>query len=706
MSVKNFLTGNQRSKAQTMVEFALVMPLLLLIVYGLLEVGRLIFVNTTVVSAAREGARYGSASGIVTGTTMFRFRDCDGIKNAVKKVDILNSISVDDISISYYHVNDTSPFATSCSAAVNIVTGDRIRVQVSSVFTPLSGLVPLSPRTLVSWSERTMLGKVKVYGSVASMPPLLTVVVVGSGRVSSTDGNIHNCNSTCFFNYIAGTPVELIPTAIGSATFTGWSANCSVSGTHCNVNMTGDITVTATFSIDTKRLDVTKNGTGFGTVTSSPAGIDCGSTCSANFMTETTVILTATPPDASSVFVGWSDLACPGTGPCTQFMDTDKAVTATFEDTGLRAVDLLFTGLGTGTISNNYDLQTCSSSCTLVFPLNQPVELSGVPDGGSIFIGFGGTSCSGATCPLTMDINHSASVLFDPLVSALSVNKAGDGTGTVASNPPGIDCGSICVNTFDIGSSVTLTATPAAGSSFSVWGGNCSGTDPICTVTMDSMKTATAYFDVTGKKTLWVTKTGTGSGLVTSVPSGISCGATCSFAYTTGTTVALTAQASAGDEFTGWSGACGGASGQCIVTLDNAKAVVANFDHTVLPPCTFTSGTPFWTNSSKTITWVINNTSPAPPLDVPVLRVLIFFGGDNLQGVSFDDVPIYSGNVSPVMLSLPESGELGISLDPGPHTIVFSYRNPGSIVGKNFNASIYMIPGNCNIPTTGSWPVH
>src|SRR6266516_563785 len=75
-------------------------------------------------------------------------------------------------------------------------------------------------------------------------------------------------------------------------------------------------------------LTVTKLGSGSGTVTSSPSGIDCGATCTAAFSKGTMVTLTATPA-ADSAFTGWSD--CSGTGTCTVTMDQDRAVTATFD---------------------------------------------------------------------------------------------------------------------------------------------------------------------------------------------------------------------------------------------------------------------------------------------------------------------------------------------------------------------------------------
>jgi hypothetical protein len=78
-------------------------------------------------------------------------------------------------------------------------------------------------------------------------------------------------------------------------------------------------------------LTVNKTGSGQGTVTSSPSGINCGPTCSADFTSGAVVTLTATPATGST-FAGWSG-ACSGTGTCTVTMDTDKTVTATFTST-------------------------------------------------------------------------------------------------------------------------------------------------------------------------------------------------------------------------------------------------------------------------------------------------------------------------------------------------------------------------------------
>jgi hypothetical protein len=86
--------------------------------------------------------------------------------------------------------------------------------------------------------------------------------------------------------------------------------------------------VTATFNVPNQTLTVGKAGTGSGTVTSSPAGINCGTACSYAYTYNTVVTLTPAPKPMS-IFSGWSG-ACSGTGTCTVTMSTAKSVTATF----------------------------------------------------------------------------------------------------------------------------------------------------------------------------------------------------------------------------------------------------------------------------------------------------------------------------------------------------------------------------------------
>ena len=99
------------------------------------------------------------------------------------------------------------------------------------------------------------------------------------------------------------------------------------------VSMTQARSVTATFNGTGtgQTLTVTKAGTGSGTVTSSPAGINCGAACSASFMNGASVTLSAAAASGST-FGGWSG-ACTGTGACTVSMTQARSVTATFNGT-------------------------------------------------------------------------------------------------------------------------------------------------------------------------------------------------------------------------------------------------------------------------------------------------------------------------------------------------------------------------------------
>jgi len=84
-----------------------------------------------------------------------------------------------------------------------------------------------------------------------------------------------------------------------------------------------------------------------------------------------------------------------------------------------------------------------------------------------------------------------------PSTHDLTVAKAGTGAGTVASTPAGIDCGATCKGSFASGTSVTLTATAAAGSTFAGWSGACTGSSATCAVIVSEAATATATFTAT-----------------------------------------------------------------------------------------------------------------------------------------------------------------------------------------------------------------
>ena len=261
---------------------------------------------------------------------------------------------------------------------------------------------------------------------------------------------------------------------------------------------------------------------GDGTVTSSPAGINCGGSCSATYASGTTVVLTATPATGSR-FTGWGG-ACGGTGVCTLFVNSTfidpsiltpmPNVTAGFERTIEVVLSVTTAGTGGGTVTSSPTASycvsipgqsqicsigiICGSSCRASYPVGTVVTLSAIPNNNSIFVGWVG-ACSGTvSCVLTMNTDQTVGATFDlpPQLTnyTLTVNRIGLGSGTVVSTPAGIACGATCTATFSSGTLVTLAATPASGSQFNGWGGACIGTGS-CVVSMTQMHSVTARFD-------------------------------------------------------------------------------------------------------------------------------------------------------------------------------------------------------------------
>jgi uncharacterized repeat protein (TIGR02543 family) len=167
-------------------------------------------------------------------------------------------------------------------------------------------------------------------GSAAGGAFTLTVEKTGGGRgrVTSTPAGL-DCGTTCSSSYAAGTLVTLTATPGINSTFTGWSGACTGTAATCTVLMTEARSVTATFTARMYTLTVTKTGSGRGRVSSIPAGINCGTTCSSSYEAGTLVTLVATPA-INSIFTGWSG-ACTGTGTtCRVLMTASKSVNARF----------------------------------------------------------------------------------------------------------------------------------------------------------------------------------------------------------------------------------------------------------------------------------------------------------------------------------------------------------------------------------------
>jgi hypothetical protein len=136
-------------------------------------------------------------------------------------------------------------------------------------------------------------------------------------------------------------------------------------------------------------------------------------------------------------------------------------------------------------------------------------------------------------------------------------------------------------------------------------------TDPegVFTVTPTAENGTTASVKVTfasgTRYPLSVSKTGSGSGTVTSSPAGISCGTTCSGSFRSGASVSLTAAPAAGSTFRGWAGSCSGNSG-CRIAMTSAKSVTATFGPASVPtvtaksPASHATGVAIGTTTTRT----------------------------------------------------------------------------------------------------------
>jgi hypothetical protein len=145
---------NGKSSAQAMVEFAIALPILLMLLYGILEAGRLLFIYSTVVTASRQAVRYGSTTGIGAGGAL-RYQDCEGIRLAANRVDFLNAFdhTGSDIVIQYDSGPGTAVFDT-CDGLVdpNVTPSSdnttRIIVDIQGDFFPIiPRLVPFIERS-------------------------------------------------------------------------------------------------------------------------------------------------------------------------------------------------------------------------------------------------------------------------------------------------------------------------------------------------------------------------------------------------------------------------------------------------------------------------------------------------------------------------------------------------------------------------------
>ena len=353
-----------------------------------------------------------------------------------------------------------------------------------------------------------------------------------------------------------------------------WGVDC-LGKNSCAFTMIKDRTVTAEFEEDIVSVQITKTGTGAGSIISMPAAIDCGSICTTQLLRDQTLLLTATPAP-NSRFAGWNGL-CFGRDICALTARDDlNEVSAKFV---LEEYTLDVSNGGQGLVVSTPPGINCGNgnmACSARFVSGTEVVLDATPPEGYELDTWTGDCAGNASCLLSMTSNKTANVSFVPALYDLTVSVLGVGQGSVTSTPAGILCPSNCQATFAHGTAVRLTPEPAPGSQFTRWSGSCSGTD-VCELVITDFDIVTAEFDIQ-RHDIVVSLVGLGSGSITSDPIAIDCPANdCSTTFDHTVAVSLEATPETGSVFVGWEGACEG-TGICQFESNASKSVAARFE--------------------------------------------------------------------------------------------------------------------------------
>ena len=531
MILKNL--NPKKSKAQAMVEFAIALPLLLMLIYGILEAGRLLFMYSTVVTASRQAVRYGSATGIGNGTgspTERRYEDCDGIRDAAQKagyIGIFDSITIEyddgpaDLTPTTYCSIGTQTDNSSYPNFPKADNSSRILVTVAKQFTPLvPQIVPFLQRTISATSARTVIVGVTI--AVTAVPPpgfdATTTTITADTPDPSNEGQAVNVTVT----------VSGGATPTGTVTITGADSNCTITLS----NGTGSCNVVF-ISGGSKLLDASYGGDSTHLASTDPDG----ETHYVRYSTVTTITTDPNPslvgspvnitvsvtsvllpiPDGTVVDIT-GDAICSiiltnGTGNCsvTFVSDGEKTLTATYiPDLSLHSGSssttthdaLLDRGTITRITSHSPDPSEINQSVTV------SVRVVGLtPPTGTVTISGADTNCTitlsngTGSCPViftsagvkTITATYSGDANLDPSSRSTghTVNLPATTTTITAHTP----------DPSTVGQSVSVTVSVTGGSTTPTGTVVISGADAPCTITLPAAS-CTVVFSSTGTKTL------------------------------------------------------------------------------------------------------------------------------------------------------------------------------------------------------------
>ncbi len=531
----NILSFNpKKNKAQAMVEFAIVLPILLLVVYGLIEVGRLIFIVASVNNATRQAARYGSTSGIGP-NGMARYLDCNGIRGEIQRLDFLNIIDNADIDISYDHGTTGTEFGNCngssyapTSGSLVPVTNDRVVVFVDAQFDTIVPLVPIDPQTIEAESSRTLLLTISIE---PPKEPTVTLITADTPDPSEIG------QSVSVSVQVTGTST----TPTGTVTISGADTNCTITlsgGTgSCNIVFTTGTslpetrTITATYGGDSTHdtSSDTENHTVEKATSTVVINSDTPDPSQPNQNVSVSVTVTsAWPNPTGTVDITGADTNCTvtlsgGTGSCNvNFTSTTspRTLTATYNGDGTHKPSSPDTETHTITppgvtftniTSDAPDQSLVGQSVTV----SVAVTSSSTPTG-TVAITGADTNCSFTLSGGT----GSCAVIFNSLGSKtltatytpdtpLFLGSSDTEPHTVGLPPSTVTITSDTPDPSSTGGSVNVVVTVTGGSTTPTGTVTITGADTNCTITLSAgTGNCNVVFNTAGPKTLTATYSG------------------------------------------------------------------------------------------------------------------------------------------------------------------------------------------------------
>jgi hypothetical protein len=243
----------KHSRAQGMVEFALALPVFLLLMLGVIEFARLLVTYSAVYTASREAVRYGVAFGMSERGIPY-WKDCQGIRETGVRVGTVGGVQMNDIDIRYDDglVEMPAAFNTlpTCENVVasgyQVKLGHRMLVQVTTRFEPIVPLVNISEFDVSSTTARTFLIAVDVMGT-----PLPT-----STRIHTYTATLDKTATAVAQTEAAGTATQ-----IADETATQVAAETATQVANDLATQAAVETLTATYSLITPTLTFTPTDT-------------------------------------------------------------------------------------------------------------------------------------------------------------------------------------------------------------------------------------------------------------------------------------------------------------------------------------------------------------------------------------------------------------------------------------------------------------